>query len=177
LVARAGGGIYRQEPEFVEVKGLRGSELDAMRSYHADIGVEGPLSRSMTWQVSAYDREDRAYPWLPDAEFRVENGRLVLPSFTTRYENALDGHSRGVELAVKRRSPNGLSGWVAYNLAFTEYRTRTAARLSTPIRPAAHAERVRRLPLSDRTSFSARFRAAAIFPCLAITKRGRARRP
>ena len=145
--ARAGGGIYRQEPEFVEVKGLRGSDLDAMRSYHADIGFEGPLARSMTWQVSAYDREDRAYAWLPGAEFRVENGRLVLPSFTTRYENALDGHSRGVELAVKRRSPNGLSGWVAYNLAFTEYHnTRQRRDLRRRLRPAAHVERVRRLP-------------------------------
>ena len=133
LIARAGGGIYRQEPEFAEVKGLRGSNLDACGRTTPTSAVEGPLARSMTWQVSAYNREDRAYPWLPDAEFRVENGRLVLPSFTTRYENALDGHSRGVELVVQRRSPNGLSGWVAYNLAFTEYRnTDTAARPSTP---------------------------------------------
>ena len=72
LVLRAGGGIYRQEPEFAEVKGLRGSNLDAMRSYHADVAVEGPLVRSMTWQVSAYNREDRDYPWLPG---RAVSGR------------------------------------------------------------------------------------------------------
>ena len=36
FAVRAGGGIYRQEPEFAEVKGLRGSDLEAMRSYHAE---------------------------------------------------------------------------------------------------------------------------------------------
>ena len=59
---RAGGGIYRQEPEFAEVKGLRGSNLDAMRSYHSDVAIEGPLVRSVTWQLSGYNREDRDYP-------------------------------------------------------------------------------------------------------------------
>ena len=165
LVARAGGGIYRQEPEFAEVKGLRGSDLEAMRSYHADIGVEGPLARAMTWQVSAYNREDRAYPWLPDAEFRVENGRLVLPSFTTRYENAIDGHSRGVELVVQRRSPNGLSGWVAYNLAFTEYRNKSSGEVFDADYDQRHTLNVYGVyRLSDRTSFSARFRAGSNFP-------------
>jgi hypothetical protein len=165
LIARAGAGIYRQEPEFVEVKGLRGSDLDVMRSYHADIGFEGPLARSMTWQASAYDREDRAYPWLPDAEFRVENGRLVLPSFTTRYENALDGHSRGIELAVKRRSPNGLSGWVAYNLAFTAYRNKSSGETFDADYDQRHTLNMYGVyRLSDRMSFSARFRAGSNFP-------------
>ena len=165
LIARAGGGIYRQEPEFVEVKGLRGSDLESMRSYHADIGFEGPLARSMTWQVSAYNREDRSYAWLPDAEFRVENGRLVLPSFTTRYENALDGHSRGMGLVVQRRSPNGLSGWVAYDLAFTEYRNRHSGETFDADYDQRHTVNMYGVyRLTDRTSFSARFRAGSNFP-------------
>ena len=164
-VLRSGGGIYRQEPEFAEVRGLRGSNLDAMRSYHADVAIEGPLVRSVTWQLSAYNREDREYPWLPGAEFRVADGRLVLPSFTTRYENALDGHSRGVELVVQRRSPNGLSGWVAYNLASTRYRN-----TSTDEEFAADYDQRHTLNVygvyrfSDRTSFSSRFRAGSNFP-------------
>ena len=101
-------------------EGLRGSNLDAMRLYHADIGVEGPLA--------ALERRGRSLPMTARTartparrmrSFASKNGRLILPSFTTRYENALDGHSRGVELVVRRRSPNGLSGWMAYNLAFT----------------------------------------------------------
>jgi hypothetical protein len=166
LVMRAGGGIYRQEPEFAEVKGLRGSDLDAMRSYHADVAIEGPLARSVTWQLSAYNREDRDYIWLPDAEFRVtDDGRLVLPSFTSRYENSLDGHSRGVELLVQRRSPNGLSGWMAYNLAFTEYRNTLTGETFNADYDQRHTLNVYGVyRFSDRTSFSTRFRAGSNFP-------------
>jgi hypothetical protein len=165
LVLRAGGGIYRQEPEFAEVKGLRGSDLEAMRSYHTEVAVEGPFVRSMTWQVSAYNREDRDYPWLPDSEFRVADGRLVLPSFTTQYESTLDGHSRGVELLVQRRSPNGLSGWVAYNLAFSGYRnTVTTERFAADYDQRHTLNTYGVYRFSDRMSFSARFRAGSNFP-------------
>ena len=165
LFGRVAGGIYRQEPELVEVKGLRGADLKEFRSYHFDTGVEGPLSRTATWQVSAYNREDHDYPWLPNAEFRVLDGRLVLPSFRSRYENSLEGHSRGVELVLQRRTPNGLSGWVAYNLAFTEYRnTLTGENFSGDHdqRHTLNAYGVYRW--SDRMSFSTRFRAGSNFP-------------
>jgi hypothetical protein len=163
LAVRAGAGIYRQEPEFVEVKGLRGSELNGMRSYHADVGIEGPLARSITWQVSAYNREDRDYPWLPDTEFRVENNRFVLPSFTTLYQSALDGRSRGVELVIQRRRPNGLSGWVAYNFGVTKFRVSdTEFYGDYDQRHALNVYGVYRM--SDRTSFSTRFRAGSNFP-------------
>jgi hypothetical protein len=165
FVLRAGGGVYRQEPEFVEVKGLRGSNLVAMRSYHSDVGVEGPLMRSIAWQVSAYNREDRGYPWLPGAYFRVVDGELVLPSFRTRYQNALDGRSRGVELVVQRRSPNGLSGWVAYNLASTTYRHTVTGEAFAGEYDQRHTVNMYGVyRFSDRMSFSARFRAGSNFP-------------
>jgi hypothetical protein len=164
-VLRAGGGIYRQEPEFTEVRGVRGSDLEAMRSYHADAAIEGPLVGSVTWQVSAYNREDRDYPWLPGAEFRVADGRLVLPSFTTRYANALDGRSRGLELIVQRRNPNGLSGWMAYNLASTRYRsTVTGEEFSADFDQRHTLNMYGVYRLSDRMSFSSRFRAGSNFP-------------
>ena len=188
LAVRAGGGIYRQEPEFVEVKGLRGSDLDAMRSYHADVAIEGALADAVTWQVSAYNREDRRYAWLPDSEFRVSSDdRLVLPSFTSHYESALDGHSRGVELLLQRRSPNGLSEWIAYNFAATTYNyapasnadMRTEPELELELEPepepgtfAGDYDQRHTLNVyavyrfSDRTSFSSRFRAGSNFPVL-----------
>jgi hypothetical protein len=165
LVLRAGGGIYRQEPAFAEVKGLRGSNLDAMRSYHADVGLEGPLVRSLTWEVSAYNREDRSYPWLPGEYFRIVDGGLVLPSFTSHYTNALSGHSRGVELVVHRRSPNGLSGWVAYNLASTRYRQTSSGEEFAADYDQRHTVNMYGVyRFSDRMSFSARFRAGSNFP-------------
>jgi hypothetical protein len=165
FVLRAGGGVYRQEPEFAEVRGMRGSNLDALRSYHADVAIEGPLVRSLTWQISVYTRKDRDYPWLPGAEFRVADGRLVLPSFTTRYQNALDGHSRGVELVVQRRSPNGLSGWVAYNLASTRYRNRLTDEEFAGDYDQRHTLNIYGVyRFSNRMSFSSRFRAGSNFP-------------
>jgi hypothetical protein len=165
LTMRAGGGIYRQEPEFAEVRGMRGSDLDAMRSYHGDVAIEGPVAGSVIWRGSVYGREDRGYVWLPDAEFRVAGGRLMLPSFTTRYENALDGYSRGVELLVQRRSPNGLSGWIAYNLAFTEYHNiRTGETFDADYDQRHTLNMYAVYRMSDRTSFSARFRAGSNFP-------------
>jgi hypothetical protein len=165
LTARAGGGIYRQGAEFAEVKGIRGSDLKHMRSYHIDAGVQGPLAPSVTWQLSAYNREDRDYLWLPNSEFRVQNGRLVLPSFTTRYENALDGHSRGIELLVQRRSPNGLSGWIAYNLMFTKYaNTFTGEEFDGDYDQRHTLNLYGVYRFNDRMSFSTRFRAGSNFP-------------
>ncbi len=188
LLMRAGGGVYRQEPEIVEVKGLRGSDLEAARSYHADIGVEGLLTSSVAWQVSVYNREDRDYPAFPDADFRSTGGRLFLRSFTSQYQNALDGYSRGVGFLVQRRSPNGLSGWVAYDLTKTKYRLAfdDPSVVSTFLNSSGRAQTIARTlapeefygdydqrhtlnaygvyRLSDRTSFSARFRAGSNFP-------------
>ncbi len=165
LIGRVAGGIYRQEPDFAEVEGLRGADLDELRSYHFDAGVEGKLGRLMTWQASAYNREDRDYPWLPGAEFREIDGRLILPSFTSRYESSLDGHSRGIELVVQRRTPNGLSGWVAYNLAFTEYRNTLTGETFFADYDQRHTLNTYGVyRFSDRMSFSARFRAGSNFP-------------
>ena len=164
-MGRVAGGIYRQEPGFAEVKGMRGAKLDAYRSYHFDAGVEGTLGTLATWQLSAYNREDRDYPWLPGAEFRVSDGRLVLPSFTSRYQNLLEGHSRGVELAFHRRTPNGLSGWIAYNLTFTDYRnTLTGEEFSGDYDQRHTLNTYGVYRFSDRMSFSVRFRAGSNFP-------------
>ena len=152
-----------------------------MRSYHADVAIEGPLC-ARAWQMSVYNREDRDYPWLPGAEFRVANGRLVLPSFTTRYENALDGHSRGLEcsfsVAARTDSP---AGW------HTTWHLRTSCNVEYLIvywleefegdydqRHTLNAYGVYRF--SDRMSFSTRFRAGSNFPVPGYyeSRRGRA---
>jgi hypothetical protein len=165
LTMRAGGGVYRQAPGVWEVKGLRGSDLKDSRAYHADVAIEGPVTRYTRWKVSAYNREDRDYPWLPNAEFRVTDGDLVLPSFTTRYENALNGHSRGLGLLLQRRSPNRLSGWIAYDLSFTEYRDRITGETFDADYDQRHTVNMYGVyRFSDRMSFSSRFRAGSNFP-------------
>jgi len=124
---RLGTGIYRQELGLQQTRGLRAG--DDLRPEHAtdfDAALDGQLSRTLRWQISAYDREDRDLIWLPNAEFKVVDGRLIRPSTSSRYQNALDGHSRGVEWLLQRRSSNGLSGWISYAVSYTKYHDRTS---------------------------------------------------
>ena len=166
VAIRAGGGIYRQEPGFVEARGLHGDRgLRTERAYHADAGIDGRLGGAGKWQVTFYDREDRDLLRLPDSAIRLVNGVLVRPASTSRYENALDGHSRGAELLLQRRSPNGLSGWIAYDLAYTRYRDRRTGETFWGDFDQRHTlNTYANYRVSDRMSVSARFRAGSNFP-------------
>jgi hypothetical protein len=127
--------------------------------------VEGRWGTAGKWQVTAYNREDRDLVRLPGAEFTLVNGALFLPSLTSRYQNALDGHSRGFELLLQRRSPNGLSGWIAYDLAFTRYRDRHTGEMFWGDFDQRHTlNAYGSYRFSDRMSFSTRFRAGSNFP-------------
>ena len=117
LAARA-GGIYRQEPDFAELAGRRGAALNAFRSYHVDAGVEGPLGRSTSWQLSAYNRQDYDYPWLPNAQFRAENGRLFRlspPVMRTRSTHSRRGRARATAVLPD-------DSRISHGPAFTDYR-------------------------------------------------------
>src|SRR5262249_36807036 len=115
LTLRGGTGIHRQEPGFAEAIGTRGSlSLAPERAYHVDVGVEGRLGATTRWQATVYDREDRDLLRLPGAEAHVAGGVFVPVSLITHYQNALDGHARGIEALVERRTHNGLSGAISY---------------------------------------------------------------
>ena len=49
------------------------------------------------------------------AETRLVAGRLVPASRTGRYENRVEGSSRGIEMMLQRLDANGFSGWVSYS--------------------------------------------------------------
>ena len=69
---------------------------------------------------------------------------------------------------MQRRSPNGLSGWIAYNLAVTSYRVTSGTSGDAGFygdfdqRHTLNLYGVYRF--SDRMSFSTRFRAGSNFP-------------
>ena len=166
--ARRGSGIYRQEPDFAEVKGLRGADLDELRSYHFDAGVEGPLGRLD--DVAGFrlqPRGSRLSLACPAPNSATIDGRLVLPSFTSQYENSLDGPlSRYRARRCSAARPNGLSGWIAYNLAFDAIPQHAHRRgLFRRLRPAAHAERVRRLPIQRSHELQRAFPRRQQLPC------------
>jgi len=127
LKLRGGAGIYRQFPGFEESVGVYGGELfpDGQhlrheRAYHADVGIERALGSSARWQITFYNREERDRLRWPGSEPREQDGELFLqPGF---WINALDGHARGVELLVQRRSTRGLTGWFSYSYGVNRYR-------------------------------------------------------
>jgi len=122
LKLRAGAGIHRQSPGFDEISGLRsGTDLALERAVHTDVGLEQLIGRDTRLQVTIYNREERGLLRLPGSETRVVGSDLVLPSYTSRWVNALDGYARGIEFLVQRRSSNGLSGWASYSYGVNRY--------------------------------------------------------
>jgi hypothetical protein len=175
LTLRAGGGIYRQEPSVVELQGFGGNPaLAPERAYHLDVGLEGRLSPTLGWHATAYNREDRGLLDSPELGVRVVRGFLGLASPTDRFENALDGYARGVELTLARRSPNGLSGWISYALGFNHYRDRTTGDAFWGDYDQRHTVNAfGAYRVSDRLSFSAHFRAGSNIPTAGYwTERG-----
>ena len=76
LTLRGGAGVYRQDPSFEQVVGLRGTiDLKSERAYHADVGLEGRIGPATTWQATVYNREERDIVTLPDAWIRADDDR------------------------------------------------------------------------------------------------------
>ena len=166
LTLRGGTGVYRQDPSFEQVVGLRGAaDLRPERAYHADVGLEGRIGAATVWQMTGYNREERDIVILPDAWIRRDDTGVVLPSLTSRFENALSGHARGVEFLVRRQSPNGWSGWASYALGYSRYRNTTTGETFWGDYDQRHTVNLYALyRASDRLSVSARFRSGSNFP-------------
>ena len=153
-------GLHHQFPEFAEVVGRRGQAgLHPERATPLDIGVEGRLSATTQWQVTVYDREERDVVDLPDQYVRLVDGVLRPQSITSRYDNRLEGSSRGVELMLQRKSPGALSGWIAYSFARTRYKDHVTGEIFDGDFDQRHTLSVfGRRRLSDRMSVNSRWR-------------------
>lgn len=125
---RAGTGIHRQFPGIDVVTGRFGNpELTPERAVHADLGIEQVFGNSR-WQLTFYDREERDVLRRDFDEFQLvvfSDGSFLVQhpgeGGPVRWFNRLDGHARGVELLVQRRSTSGLSGWLAYSYGVNRY--------------------------------------------------------
>jgi hypothetical protein len=109
---RASVGTQYQLPPLAALHGLLGNP--ALRMPHAfeiDAGVEHEVGGGQTLSVDVYRRRDRDGLFAL-AEPGLEHGRVT--ARMNPFENALDGTSRGVEVAIRRGSARRLSGWVAY---------------------------------------------------------------
>lgn len=153
-------GLHHQFPEFGETVGRRGQAgLHPERATPVDAGVEGRVSTNMRWQVTIYDREERDVVDLPGKYIQLVDGVLRPQSTTSRYENRLEGPSRGVELMLQRKSPNALSGWIAYSLGRTRYQDRVTGETFDGDYDQRHTLSLfGRYRVSDRMSVNARWR-------------------
>lgn len=109
---RASAGSQYQVPPLAALHGMLGNP--ALRMPHAfevGGGAEHAVGGGQMLSVDVYRRRDRDGLFAL-AEPRLENG---LPTARLNpFHNALDGTSRGVEIALRRGSARRLSGWVAY---------------------------------------------------------------
>lgn len=167
-------GLAHQFPELVELAGRRGDPgLRPERALHFDAGVEGRLRETLRGQLTVYDREERDLVDLPRQYPQRIDGELQLPSTTSRYANRLEGSSRGVEVMLQRKSPAGLSGWVAYAYAHTRYTdVVTGERFDGNFDQRHTFQLFGRYRLSDRTSVSARWRYGSNRPIAGYLERG-----
>ncbi|MEW5981989.1 MAG: TonB-dependent receptor [Acidobacteriota bacterium] len=124
IAVTGGTGVYRQVPLPVQVAGVHGGRdlLGLERAWHADAGLEGALGTRARWQCAVFSRSEAHVVWAEGLEPRRVGGAVVVPRPGAVYENRLDGSSRGVELIVHRRDAGGVSGWVGYAYARTQYR-------------------------------------------------------
>jgi hypothetical protein len=91
--------------------------LKSESATHYNFSVERLFGNRTRVLAEIYDRKDA------DLFFSLNEPRLTgsLPTFGgPPFRNVLNGHARGIELTVQRRSANKLSGWVSYAYSRTE---------------------------------------------------------
>jgi hypothetical protein len=109
-------GDHAQFPSFGALYGQYGNpDLEAERSRHVTFALEQGLGERTRVRVDVYLQEEDGLLYAQDAEWRRENGRVVVPGLHAPLRNALTGDSWGIETLLQRRSANGLSGWIAYS--------------------------------------------------------------
>lgn len=110
-------GRYYQSPDLELVFGRLGSRgLRAERATNVSGGVEALVGDRVRASFEVFDRED-ANIFFSLSEPRLEGGQVTFAEFPFR--NALDGHARGFELTLQRRSANKLAGWLSYSFLRT----------------------------------------------------------
>jgi len=114
---KAGGGRYYQFPDLEQLFGRLGNQnLRAESATHYDLSVERLFGDRLRVLAEIYNREDRNL-FFSLSEPRLINNVVTFEEFP--FHNGLNGHARGFELTLQRRSANKLGGWVSYSYSRT----------------------------------------------------------
>jgi hypothetical protein len=115
---RLGAGRYHQFPDFEQMFGRLGNaQLKSERATHFNAGVERSFGKRTRILAEVFDREERGL-FFSLNEPRLFQGFITFNEFP--FQNSLDGHARGFEFTVQRRSANRLAGWISYAYTRTE---------------------------------------------------------
>ncbi|CAN5619506.1 hypothetical protein BH23ACI1_BH23ACI1_19000 [soil metagenome] len=163
---RGGAGVYRQFPAFEHTVGLLGRpDARASRADQFDLGVEQRIGEALRAQVTTYLRTEEGFLRRAGAETRLDGTRIVVGDQRAAFEQRLDGQSRGIELLVQRRHPNGLSGWISYGYGrHRRHDTVTGERYWSDLDQRHTLNIYAFYRVSDRTSLSAKLRAGSNTP-------------
>ena len=166
-----GSGLYRQAPDLLQAANPFGDRVHAERARHLDLGV-GQEIGGWRWQATVFDRDEHDMLFFENQEDRLVNGFPSGPIGPPLYANALDGRVRGGEVTLTHRVPNGLSGWIGYAYADSSYRHRiTGETWPSDVEQRHSLTTYGSYRLSERTSLSARFRAATNVPMVGYYRR------
>ena len=166
-----GGGLYRQSPDLLQAANPFGDPVHAERARHLDLGI-GQEIGVWRWQATVFDRDEDDMIFFENQEDRLIDGEPSGPLGPPLYANALDGSVRGVELTLTRRVPNGLSGWIGYAYADSNYTHRiTGETWPSDVEQRHSVTAYGNYRLNDRTSVSARFRVATNVPIVGYYQR------
>ena len=111
---RVSGSIQHAPPNLDEsLFVLPGQQLVPERATTVEAALEHRIGESWRLNVSGYHRRDDDRLRAINAEIRIENNRVVLPS-NAYIDNVLTGDASGAEIVVERRAVSGLNGWVSY---------------------------------------------------------------
>lgn len=120
---RAGFGRHYQFAPLAQLLSRDGNPaLVAERSDHFTLGLDYPVGEKARLTLELFRREDRRQIFALD-EPRLINNRVVSPAGLPL--NAVNGHAKGLEIMLQRRSGNRFSGWLSYGWLQTRLRENT----------------------------------------------------
>jgi outer membrane cobalamin receptor len=158
-------GSFAQFPSLDQLFGASGNpDLVPEASHHFVIGLEHLLSSASRVRVDLYDQEERHRLDLGGSEIRRVNGRLFLPDQRLLH-NSWSGRSKGVEMTVQRRSPNGMTGWLSYAYGRTRLRDSiTQSEFDSDHDQKHTVNAYLSYRIGDRTNFSLKYRFGSNTP-------------
>jgi outer membrane cobalamin receptor len=173
LRLRAAAGLYHQVPDVLQVVGLGGNlDLGLERARYLEGGIGQEVGR-WRWDVTVFNRRDMGYVRQTGAETRRVGGVFVSGNPFGQWQNALEGHTHGVEASVERRDSGRWGGWLAYAYGESTYTDSVSRERFWGDYDQRHAVNMyASYQLSARTRATAKIRLGSNFPIPAYVEPG-----